>query len=102
MADFIFKDNEGYSLFEVVISTHTLRCLYDFFNHFYTDYASAGENQYHIDMQELKKRILSITLGEPEVLCDSSSVCTREEVLKDLLAVIGKLPPNTYYIYYGD
>ena len=101
MADFIFKDNEGYFLFEAVISTHTLYCLYDFFHKFYTDFVSDGENQYHIDMQELKKKVLSITLGEPEDLCDTSSVCTREEVLNDLLAVVGKLPPNTYYIYYG-
>ena len=102
MADFIFKDNDGYFLFEAVISSHTLYCLYDFFEKFYTTFASDGENQYHIDMQELKKRVLSITLGDPEVLCDTSSVCTREEVLNDLLAVVGKLPPNTYYIYYGD
>lgn len=102
MADFIFKDKDGYHLFEARVSTHTLYCLYDLLQKYYKKYASDGENQYHIDMQELKKDVLSITLGDPEVKCISHSPCTREEVLNDLLAVVGKLPPDTYYIYYGD
>lgn len=102
MADFIFKDNDGYHLFEARVSTHTLYCLYDLLQKYYKNTASVGENKYYIDMQELKKDVLSITIGDPEVKCTTSSSCTREEVLNDLLAVVGKLPPDTYYIYYGD